>query len=83
MLMKNQSSVVLSLDPDLKSKALKIAKSLYQAGCNVKICFADPGSDMGSSTKQKNKKMISEADLFTPYSHLSHKINSIRSGSII
>jgi len=82
-LMKNQSNVIVSLDPDLKGKALKIAKTLHQAGCNVKVCFTTDGKDMGDTSREENAKMLSNAKNFTPYSHLTHKINSIRSGSII
>jgi DNA primase len=82
-LMRMQSDVIISLDPDLKSKALKIAKSLAQAGCQVRVCFTKEGIDMGDSSKEENKKMLSNAKIFTPYYHLTHKINSIRSGSII
>lgn len=82
-LMKAQADVIVSLDPDLKEKALKISKSLLHAGCRVRICFAKEGVDMGDSSKIENKKMLDTAQEFTPYSHLSFKIGSIRSGSII
>lgn len=82
-LMRSGSQVILSLDPDLKEKALVIAKNLYHAGCSVKVCFTKEGVDMGGSTKKENKEMLSNAKMFTPYLHLTHKINSIRSGSLI
>jgi len=82
-LMKNQSNVTVSLDPDLKHKAYKIADDLYEAGCNVRICFAPDGKDMGNFSKKENRQMILSSKIFTPYTSLSHKIKSIRSGSII
>ncbi len=82
-LMKKQSRVVVSLDPDLKKKSLKIAKDLYEAGCDVRLCFTPDGKDMGDLSKEENRKMIYLSETFTPLSTLSHKINSIRSGSII
>lgn len=82
-LMKCQSDVIVSLDPDLKGKALDIAKKLFHAGCNVSVCFTKDGCDMGDSSKKSNEIMIKNAMKFSPYSHLTHKINSIRSGSII
>jgi len=82
-LMKKQSNVIVSLDPDLKDKAFRIAKSLQHVGCGVKVCFTKEGVDMGGSSKQENREMLMKAKTFTPYFHLSHKINSIRSGSLI
>ena len=81
--MKNESSVTISLDPDQKSKAFKVAKDLYSAGCEVKICFTPEGKDMGDMSLKENTEMIKRAEIFTPYSSLSYRINSIRSGSII
>ena len=83
MLMKTQADVIVSLDPDLKEKAVKIAKNLYTAGCTVKICFTPDGKDMGDFTRAENKKMLKNAEVFTSYSSITYKINSIRSGSII
>ena len=83
MLMKYQSDVIVSLDPDLKQKAYKIAKDLYTAGCNVRICFTPDGKDMGELSKNENREMLKTAINFSPYISITHKINSIRSGSII
>jgi DNA primase len=82
-LMKNQSKVVVAIDSDLKLKGYKIAESLFEAGCKVRICFPPDGKDMGDLTKEENQKIIENAEDFSPYSSLTFKIRSIRSGSII
>ena len=82
-LMKNQSKVVVAIDSDLKLKGYKIAENLFEAGCKVMICFPPDGKDMGDLTKEENKKIIENAEAFSPYSSLTFKIRSIRSGSII
>ena len=82
-IMKNQSDVIVSFDPDLKEKAFILANNLYEAGCNVRVCFAPPGQDMGSLTKKQNKELLESAKVYTPYSKLTHKINLIRSGTVI
>lgn len=82
-LMKNRSDVIVSLDPDLKDKAYKIAESLYTAGCSVRICFPPKGVDMGDRDVITNKKMLESSKMITPYSRLSYRIKEIKSGSII
>ena len=83
MLMKNQADVVVSLDPDLKKKSFKIANDLFEAGCNVRVCFTPDGLDMGDLKKEENLRMIALAKSYSPYMSIYHRINEIRSGSVI
>lgn len=82
-LMKNQCETIVSFDPDLKEKAFLLANNLYEAGCKVKICFAPQNHDLGSLSKSQNLDIIKNAKIYTPYARLEHKINLIRSGTII
>jgi len=82
-LMKHQSDVIVSFDPDLKDKALVLANNLYEAGCKVRVCFAPEGQDLGSQSKSQNKALLRSSKIYTPYSKLEHRINLIRSGTII
>lgn len=79
----NQSTVYLSLDPDMKGKAYKIASSLEKGGCKVYVSFADKGNDLGDMTKNNVRDLLVKS---TPYSReidLYHRISQIKSGSIV
>lgn len=81
-LVKNQSNVLILLDPDLPEKAYKIADMLAKAGCKVHISFPPEGKDMGDLTSQEAQKTIKEKVEYNPYMKLKHKIGTLRSGSI-
>jgi len=82
-IVKNQTDVIVSLDPDLPEKAYKIAKTLFKGGCQVYICFAPAGSDMGNLKYADTLKIIREAKPYNSFMNLSHKINQISTGSVI
>lgn len=82
-LVVKQSSVTISLDPDLKTKAYNIAESLFLDGCNVSVAFAPHGSDLGDLSLEGAKRVIDSAEKYTSYMRLSHKIGSMRSGSLL
>jgi len=82
-IVKNQSDVVVSLDPDLPEKAYKVAKLLSEAGCQVYICFAPDGNDMGDLKYSAALNLIQGAKPYNSFMNLSHKIGQIRSGSVI
>jgi DNA primase len=82
-LMEHQSDVIVALDPDLPDKAHRICKDLESAGCSVRYCFAPNGLDFGSMTKQEVRTIIEKAKRYDYNARINHKINTIRSGSII
>ena len=82
-LTRHGCDVTVSLDPDLKSKALNLAASLSKAGCNVKVCFAPSNKDLGSMSKKEVVDVFQSAKYFDPMQIIKHKINGIKSGSII
>lgn len=83
LLTRHACDVTVSLDPDLKSKALDLASQLSKAGCNVKVCFAPNTKDLGSMSKKEVVKVFQSAKYFDPMQIIRHKINGIKSGSII
>ena len=58
MIVKNQTPCTVSLDPDLKTKAFKIAHLLYSAGCDIKVAFADEGKDLGDLNKERARSIL-------------------------
>ncbi len=80
---KNQTKCIVALDPDLKTKAYKLAKMIKKIGCEVDIAFAPEGKDMGDLSKLQARQVIDSAAPYTDIMHLSYKINEIQSGSII
>ena len=83
MLAKNQTPCVVSLDPDLKKKAFKLADLLSSAGCSVKIAFAPPGKDLGDLTKDEALSVLSSAKKYSDMMRITHKIREIKSGSVL
>jgi DNA primase len=78
-----QSSVIVSLDPDLKEKTYDLAESLFSDGCNVSVTFAPHGRDLGDLSLKDAKRIIDNSVKYTSYMRLSHKIGSMRSGSLV
>ncbi len=78
-----QSNVTISLDPDLKEKAFNIAETLFSDGCTVSIAFAPHGRDLGDLSFKEAKRVIDSSIKYTPYMRLTHKIGSMRSGSLV
>jgi len=81
MIAKNQTPCIISLDPDLKTKAFKVANLLYSAGCSVKVAFAPPGKDMGDLNKEGAQDVLAGAREYSSMMRISHKISSLRTGS--
>jgi len=81
MLMRHQTPCIVSLDPDLKHKAFKLADLLSAAGCAVRIAFAPMGRDLGELTKIEVASVLSRARPYTDMMRISHKISEISSGS--
>ncbi len=83
MIAKNQTPCIVSLDPDLKAKAFKVAQLLHSAGCDVKIVFADEGNDLGSLSKGRARSILDSAQPYSNMMRISHKIAALRTGSIL
>lgn len=83
MISKNQTPCIVSLDPDLKKKAFKIADLLTSAGCHVKIAFAPKGRDLGDLTKTEAIEVLSSAKDYNDMMRITHKIREIKSGSLL
>ena len=83
MIAKHQTSCIVSLDPDLKTKAFKIAHLLHSAGCDVKVAFADEGRDLGDLNKGKARSILSCAQPYSNMMRISHKISALRTGSTL
>ena len=81
-LVRNQSKVVISLDADSKTKALKIADDLSAAGCEVSVCFPPDERDFGDMNKNEVSKILKNSYKHDTYNTLRHKIGIMRSGSI-
>ena len=82
MLSRNQTPCIVSLDPDLKRKAFKLADLLASSGCRVKIAFAPPGKDLGDMTKTEAMSILSNATEYSDMMRITHKIREIKSGSL-
>ena len=83
MIAKNQTPCIVSLDPDLKTKAFKVAHLLYSTGCDVKVAFADEGNDLGSLSKGQARSILANAQPYSNMMRISHKIAALRTGSIL
>ena len=83
MIAKNQTPCIVSLDPDLKIKAFKIADLLHSAGCDVKVVFADEGVDLGDLNKRKARSLLSRAKPYSNMMRISYKISALRTGSTL
>ena len=83
MIAKNQTPCIVSLDPDLKIKAFKVAKLLHSAGCNVKVAFTNEGQDMGDLSKDKARSILSNAKPYSSMMRISHRISGLRTGSTL
>ena len=81
-LVRNQCDVVVSLDPDSKLKAFKIADSLSAAGCSIRVCFANEEKDLGDMSKNEVLEILKRSSYHNKYNTLRHKIGVMRSGSI-
>ena len=79
----NQCEVYLSLDPDMKDKAHKIADLLKRAGCEVYISFAPRESDLGDMSKAEVRKLLMKSEPYSKETDLYYRISKIKSGSIV
>ena len=78
----NESTVYLSLDPDMKDKAYLIANNLSAAGCNVFMSFAPRGKDLGDMPREEVKSLLESSRSYSRNDSLSYAISKIKSGSM-
>ena len=80
-IVQNKTPVVLGLDPDVKNKEMKIAKSLFQNGIDVKL-IENNELDLGDMTKENAKNLILNAKPFDNMERMRYLISGIKSGSM-
>lgn len=83
MIIKNQTPVILALDPDAIEKTHKFARNLTSYGIDVKILDVGGFEDVGAMTKDDFIKAKELSAPWTQESRLFHMISKIKSGSII
>lgn len=81
-LVRNQTSVTISLDADARDKMYKIAKLLATSGCSVSVATYDGESDLGDMTKVNVRNVMKNAVPYNEYNGIRHKISFLKSGSI-
>jgi len=79
----NQTTVTVALDPDLKMKAFKLANLLKKTGCEVNIAFAPNSKDFGDLSKHEVSEILSNSVPYEDFARITHKIRSIRSGTVL
>ena len=80
-LVQNNSDVLLGFDPDAREKEMKVAKTLFQQGLNVKI-IQNKEKDLGDHTHEEVKNLIQNAKPFDNIERMRYLIGGIRSGSM-
>jgi DNA primase len=83
MIIKNQTPVILALDPDAIEKTHKFAKNLTSYGIDVSILDVGKHEDVGAMSKEQFLKAKAGSKPWTQESRLFHMISKIKSGSII
>lgn len=82
-IVRNQTPVVLALDPDAIQKSHKIASSLSSFGVNVRMASIPQGRDVGDMSHDEFVSLRKSASSWTIDSQLYNMIASIKSGSLI
>lgn len=80
-IVKNNTPVILGMDPDAIQKTMKIAKNLASFGVDVKICDHKE-KDFGDMTKEEVKFYIENAKKYEISDRIEYLIKNISSGSI-
>ncbi len=78
----NRTNVFLALDSDMEKKSRKIADTLSEYSCNVKIIDTSGFEDVGAMTKREFLAAKRSAAEWTREVSLMKKIGAIRTGSI-
>ena len=82
-IVKNNTSVCLALDPDVKQKAIKIASLLTSYGISVRMLDVTGYEDVGEMTKKQFLERLEQASSFGRDQRLLDLITSIKSGSLV
>jgi len=82
-LWKNNCTVTVAFDPDLKEKSHKVCNTLSSAGLDVYQVWAPPNKDFGCMTKKEVEEVLKNSKKWYKESHLSFKIGNITSGSAL
>ena len=81
-LSQNRCIVIVAFDEDADMKSHDVCKKLHRAGCTVyRVSVRE--NDLGSMTKESAVSILKTAVPWSQISLLSHKISSIKSGSIL
>jgi len=81
-LSQHQCTVIIAFDEDAETKSHKVCKKLYRAGCSVyKVTVRE--NDLGSRSSADVENILKTAESWSQISLLSHKISSIKSGSVL
>ena len=81
-IVKNQTPILLALDPDIIEKSHNIAKKLDEYGVLVKMVDITGYDDVGEMSKEKFREIKLNAFDWVDQQRLLYKINKIKSGSI-
>ena len=82
-IVKNNTPVVLALDPDAVSKSHEIAKSLSAYGVSVKMTTVPEDKDIGDMNKEEVRKIITNSIIWRRDDRLVNLISKIKTGSIV
>ena len=80
-IVKNRTPVILCLDPDAKSKTIKIAKKLYEYCVDVRISFHD-NKDFGEMSSDEIDYYIKNAKPYNNVEGIGYLIKDMHSGSV-
>ena len=82
-IIKHQTSVLLALDPDARSKTHDIARLLTSYGVGVRILARHKFGDVGEMSKPEFKNLGAMSTDWRPSDRLYSLINDIRSGTLL
>ena len=82
LLSKNRATVIVAFDSDAEAKAHRVCRVLRQSGCSVYKATVRNG-DLGSKSKDAVMETLRNTERWSDDSMLSHKIMSIKSGSVL
>tara|TARA_Y100000034_G_C6835157_1_gene377324 strand:+ start:106 stop:1077 length:972 start_codon:yes stop_codon:yes gene_type:complete len=82
-IVRNQTPIILALDPDVVYKAHSIAKRLAEYGIPIRMLDMGKFNDVGEMSKQDFLSAKSSAHRWTGDDRLFYMIDSIKSGSVL
>tara|TARA_Y100000310_G_scaffold333012_1_gene409702 strand:- start:1560 stop:2330 length:771 start_codon:yes stop_codon:yes gene_type:complete len=82
-IVRNQTPIILALDPDVVHKAHSIAKRLSEYGISVRMIDLGKFKDVGEMSKSDFLYAKDSAHYWSESERLFHMIDSIKSGSVL